>query len=40
MLENTAFLFSDAGPVQVVAFILFALCTIGFCAWLVYLVRE
>jgi hypothetical protein len=39
MLEHTAFLFSD-GPVQVVAFILFAICALGFCAWLVYLVRE
>jgi hypothetical protein len=40
MLENTAFLFADAAPSQVVAFLIYAICTVGFCAWLIYLVRE
>lgn len=40
MLEHTAFLFADAGPSQIIGFIIYATCTIGFCAWLVYLVRE
>jgi hypothetical protein len=40
MLENTAFLLADAGPIQIVAFLIYAICTVGFCAWLVYLVRE
>ena len=40
MLEQTAFLISDAGLIQIVAFILFAVCVIGFCGWLIYLVRE
>lgn len=40
MLENTVFSLADAGPIQVVAFVGFAIATVGFCAWLVYLVRE
>ncbi|WOH47535.1 hypothetical protein [Bradyrhizobium sp. sBnM-33] len=40
MLENTAFLFADAGPSQVIAFVIYATCTVGFIAWLIYLVRE
>jgi hypothetical protein len=40
MLENPAFLSVDAGPAQVIAFAIYAICTVGFCAWLVYLVRE
>ncbi|MEH2511095.1 uncharacterized protein with PQ loop repeat [Nitrobacteraceae bacterium AZCC 1564] len=40
MLEHTTFLFSDAGPSQFIAFVIYAICTIGFCAWLIYLVRE
>jgi len=39
MLENTVFSLSD-GAIQVVAFVGFAIATLGFCAWLVYLVRE
>ncbi|WP_256380269.1 MULTISPECIES: hypothetical protein [Bradyrhizobium] len=40
MLEHTAFLLADAGPSQVVAFLIYGICTVGFCAWLIYLVRE
>jgi hypothetical protein len=39
MLENTVFSLAD-GAIQAVAFIGFAIATLGFCAWLVYLVRE
>jgi hypothetical protein len=40
MLENTVFSLAEVGAIQVVAFIGFAIASIGFCAWLVYLVRE
>jgi hypothetical protein len=41
MLEEYAvFSLAEAGPIQIAAFIGFAIATLGFCAWLVYLVRE
>jgi hypothetical protein len=40
MLENTAFSLADAGPIQVVAFVGFAIATIAFFVWVAYLVRE
>jgi hypothetical protein len=40
MLENTVFSLAEAGPIQIVAFVGFAIATIAFCVWLVYLVRA
>ena len=40
MLENTVFSLADAGPIQVVAFVEFAIATIAFFVWVAYLVRE
>jgi hypothetical protein len=40
MLENTVFSLADAGPIQVVAFVGFAIATIAFFIWIGYLVRE
>ncbi|MET0723459.1 MAG: hypothetical protein ABWY64_21910 [Tardiphaga sp.] len=40
MLENTVFSLADAGPIQVVAFVGFAIATIAFFVWVAYLVRE
>jgi hypothetical protein len=39
MLEHTAFSFANASPEQVIAFIGFAVFTIGFFVWVAYLVR-
>ena len=39
MLENTVFSLAD-GTIQAVAFVGFAVATIAFCVWLIYLVRE
>jgi len=39
MLEHTAFSFPTASPIQVAAFIVFGLFTIGFFVWVAYLVR-
>jgi hypothetical protein len=40
MLENTVFSLADAGPIQVVAFVGFAIATIAFFVWVAYLVQE
>jgi hypothetical protein len=40
MLENTVFSLADAGSIQVVAFVGFAIATIAFFVWVAYLVRE
>jgi hypothetical protein len=40
MLQNTVFSLVDAGPIQVVAFVGFAIATIAFFVWVAYLVRE
>jgi hypothetical protein len=40
MLQNTVFSLADAGPIQVVAFVGFAIATIAFFVWVAYLVRE
>jgi hypothetical protein len=39
MLPNAVFSLADASPEQVVAFIGFAIFTIGFFVWVAYLVR-
>ena len=39
MLPHTMFSLADASPEQAVAFIGFALFTIGFFVWVAYLVR-
>jgi hypothetical protein len=39
MLANSIFSLRDASPEQIVAFIGFALFTIGFFVWVAYLVR-
>jgi hypothetical protein len=39
MVENTVFSLGD-GPIQVVAFVGFAIATIAFFVWVAYLVRE
>lgn len=39
MLEQTAFSFAAASPIQIGAFIVFGLFTIGFFVWVAYLVR-
>ena len=40
MLANTLFSLTNASAEQIVAFIGFAIFTIGFFAWVVYLVRA
>jgi len=40
MLENTVFSLADASPVQVIAFVGFAIAAVGFAVWIAYLVRE
>jgi hypothetical protein len=40
MLDNTMFSFADAGAMQIIAFIGFAISTIGFAAWVAWLARE
>ncbi|WP_315832685.1 hypothetical protein [Bradyrhizobium prioriisuperbiae] len=40
MLEHTAFSLAEAGPIQIIAFIGFAIATIAFFVWVVWLVRE
>ena len=40
MLENTFFSLADAGAIQVVAFLGFAISTIAFFVWVAWLVRE
>jgi hypothetical protein len=40
MLENTLFSLADAGAIQVVAFVGFAISTIAFFVWVAWLVRE
>jgi hypothetical protein len=39
MLPNAVFSLADASPEQVVAFVGFAIFTIGFFVWVAYLVR-
>ena len=39
MLPSTVFSFANASPEQAIAFIGFALFTIGFFVWVAYLVR-
>jgi hypothetical protein len=39
MLANSVFSLADASPEQIVAFIGFAIFTIGFFVWVAYLVR-
>jgi type IV secretory pathway TrbL component len=39
MLQHTAFSFSTASPEQVLAFLVFVVFTIGFFAWVAYLVK-
>jgi hypothetical protein len=39
-MENTVFSLADASPVQMIAFVGFAIATIGFAVWVAYLVRE
>ena len=40
MLENTVFSFSDAGAIQLIAFLGFGFSTIAFFVWVAWLVRE
>ena len=40
MLENKVFSFAYASPVQVIAFLGFAIVTIAFFVWVAYLVRA
>jgi hypothetical protein len=40
MLENTVFSLANAGPIQIIAFVGFAIATIAFFVWVAYLVRE
>jgi hypothetical protein len=40
MLEDTVFSLANAGAIQVIAFVGFAISTIGFIVWVVWLVRE
>ena len=40
MLENTVFSLSDAGAIQILAFVGFAISTIAFFVWVAWLVRE
>jgi hypothetical protein len=40
MLQNTLVSFVDASPSQVMAFVIYATCTLVFIAWLFYLVRT
>jgi hypothetical protein len=39
MQANAVFSLADASPEQVIAFVGFAIFTIGFFAWVAYLVR-
>jgi len=40
MLHNTLISVADASPSQVMAFVIYATCTLVFIAWLFYLVRA
>ena len=40
MLDNTIFSLTDAGAIQVIAFVGFAISTIAFFIWVAWLVRE
>ncbi len=40
MLANKVFSLANASPEQVIAFVGFAIFTIGFFAWVAYLVRA
>ena len=40
MLDNTVFSLTDAGAIQVIAFVGFAISTIAFFIWVAWLVRE
>ena len=40
MLENTVFSLGEAGAIQIVAFVGFAISTIAFFVWVAWLVRE
>lgn len=40
MLSDTVFPFADAGLPQILGFIIYGGCTVGFILYLVYLVRE
>ena len=39
MLDNTVFSLTDAGAIQVIAFVGFAISTIAFFIWVAWLVR-
>jgi hypothetical protein len=40
MLQNTLFSVTEASPSQLIAFLIYATCTLVFVAWLLYLVRT
>ncbi len=40
MQPNAVFSFAEASPEQIIAFVGFVLFTIGFFAWVAYLVRA
>jgi len=40
MLADRVFSLANASPEQVIAFVGFAIVTIGFFAWVVYLIRA
>jgi hypothetical protein len=40
MQSSTVFSFANASPEQIIAFVGFSLFTIGFFAWVAYLVRA
>jgi hypothetical protein len=40
MLQNTAFALAEATPSQIMAFLIYATCTLVFIAWVIYLVRA
>jgi hypothetical protein len=39
-MENAVFSLANASPVQMIAFVGFAIATIAFAVWVAYLVRE
>jgi hypothetical protein len=40
MLEHTTFKLAEAGAIQTLAFVGFAIATVAFFVWIVWLVRE
>jgi hypothetical protein len=40
MLQDTVFTLADAGLPQILGFLVYGGCTVGFIIYLVYLVRE